>query len=94
MPQFLADMLNRPVEVPKVTEATALGAAILAGLAVGLFARLEATEHYWQRDIIYTPVMTEAERKRLYAGWKTAVQSLLHASGNAAAEPAVSDSRQ
>ena len=94
MCQFLADMLNKPVEVPKVTEATALGAAILAGLAVGLFAGLEATERYWQRDIIYTPVMTEAERKRLYAGWKTAVQSLLHASGNAAAEPAVSDSRQ
>ena len=74
-------MLNRPVEVPKVTEATALGAAILAGLAVGLFAGLEATECYWQRDIIYTPAMTEVERKRLYTGWKTAVQSLLHTSG-------------
>ena len=94
MCQFLADMLNRPVEVPKVTEATALGAAILAGLTVGLFAGLETTEHYWQRDIIYTPAMTEAERKRLYTGWKTAIQSLLHTAGNASAESDAANSHQ
>lgn len=78
MCQFLADMLNKPVEVPEVTEATALGAAILAGLAVGLFAGLEATECYWQRSRIYTPEMAETDRKQLYAGWRTAVQALLH----------------
>ncbi|SFU74690.1 glycerol kinase [Nitrosomonas eutropha] len=82
MCQFLADMLNKPVEVPRITEATALGAAILAGLTVGLFVDLEATGDYWQRDKIYTPTIAETERERLYAGWKTAVQSLLHASRN------------
>jgi len=78
MCQFLADMLNRSVEVPKVTEATALGAAILAGLAADLFAGLEATECYWQRSRIYTPGMAETEREQLYAGWKTAIETLLH----------------
>ncbi|ABI60303.1 glycerol kinase GlpK [Nitrosomonas eutropha] len=82
MCQFLADILNKPVEVPKITEATALGAAILAGLTVDLFADLEVTGCYWQRDKIYTPTITETERERLYAGWKAAVQSLLHASRN------------
>ncbi|WP_300087709.1 glycerol kinase GlpK [uncultured Nitrosomonas sp.] len=77
MCQFLADMLNRSVEVPKVTEATALGAAILAGLAAGLFAGLEATECYWQRDRIYTPGMAKTDREQLYAGWKTAIEALL-----------------
>lgn len=82
MCQFLADMLNRPVEVPKVTEATALGAAILAGLTAGLFTGLKATECYWQRDRVYVPQMTEIERRRLYAGWQAAIQTLLHTSGN------------
>jgi len=77
MCQFLADMLNKPVEVPKITEATALGVAILAGLTAGLFADLKATECYWQRSEIYMPVMQEIERERLYAGWKTVIRSLL-----------------
>ena len=78
MCQFLADMLNKPIEVPKTTEATALGAAILAGLTAGLFADLEATESYWQRSEVYIPVMEKIERERLYAGWKAAVRSLLY----------------
>ncbi len=77
MCQFLADILNKPVEVPEVTEATALGAACLAGFSSGLFSALEATEQYWRRARIYTPSMTEGERMRLYAGWKAAVQTLL-----------------
>lgn len=77
MCQFLADMLNKPIEVPQTTEATALGAAILAGLTAGVFASLEATERYWQRDKIYSPIMPKAERERLYTGWKTALQSLI-----------------
>jgi glycerol kinase len=81
MCQFLADMLNKPIEVPRVTEATAQGAAILAGLTVGLFASLEATESYWQRDRLYLPTMAKAERERLYVGWKTAIQSLISVSG-------------
>ncbi len=77
MCQFLADILNKSVEVPEVTEATALGAAILAGLAAELFPGLEAVEQYWQRDRVHTPAMAEDERGRLYAGWKAAVQALL-----------------
>jgi len=76
--QFLADMLNKPIEVPRTTEATALGAAILAGLTVDWFADLEATGSYWQRSEIYIPMMGKAERERLYAGWKAAVRSLLY----------------
>src|SRR5690606_41744980 len=68
MCQFLADILNKSVEVPEVTEATALGAAILAGLAAELFPGLEAVERYWQRDRVHTPAMAEDERGRLYAG--------------------------
>ena len=78
MCQFLADMLNKPIEIPKTTEATALGAAILAGLTAGLFADLEATESYRQRSEVYIPVMEKIERERLYAGWKAAVRSLLY----------------
>ncbi len=80
MCQFLADMLNKPVEVPKITEATAVGAAILAGLTVSLFADLKATERYWLQKEIYVPMMDANDRKRLYAGWKAAVQLLLHTS--------------
>lgn len=80
MCQFLADMLNKPVEVPKITEATAVGAAILAGLTVGLFADLKATERYWLQKEIYVPIMDANDRKRLYAGWKAAVQLLLYTS--------------
>ncbi|SDZ02140.1 glycerol kinase GlpK [Nitrosomonas halophila] len=77
MCQFLADMLNKPVEVPEVTEATALGAACLAGLYAGLFPRLEAVERHWRRASVYTPSMQEDKRARLYAGWQTAVRGLL-----------------
>lgn len=77
MCQFLADMLNKPVEVPEVTEATALGAACLAGLFAGIIPELAAIERYWRRARVYEPSMEATERDRLYGGWKAAIEALL-----------------
>lgn len=77
MCQFLADMLGRPVEVPAMTEATALGAACLAGMAVELFPGMEVMEKYWHRERIYRPTMSAEERERRYGGWRAAVEKLL-----------------
>jgi glycerol kinase len=72
--QFLADILDVPVERPVVTETTALGAAYLAGLAVGLYPSLESLADVWQCERRFEPKMAAAERHRLYAGWLDAVR--------------------
>ncbi|MGH6661682.1 MAG: FGGY family carbohydrate kinase, partial [Rhodospirillales bacterium] len=72
--QFLADILDVPVERPEVTETTALGAACLAGLAVGLYPSLEALTKVWRCERRFEPKMAAAERERLYAGWLDAVR--------------------
>ena len=56
-----------------VTETTALGAAYLAGLQAGIFASTADIARRWQRDRLFEPKMTAAERERLYAGWLEAV---------------------
>jgi glycerol kinase len=71
--QHLADVLNLKVERPVVTETTALGAAYLAGLHVGLFTSLEDIATRWQRDRLFTPQMPESKREATYAGWRDAV---------------------
>jgi glycerol kinase len=71
--QFLADQLGTPVERPTVTETTALGAAYLAGLTIGTFSSTEDIARRWQRERRFEPAMPEAQRARLYAGWKDAV---------------------
>lgn len=71
--QFQADMLGIPVVRPKVTETTALGAAYLAGLAVGFWSSEDELESLWQTDRIFTPAMSEAQREGLYGGWLEAV---------------------
>ncbi len=53
--QFLADLLNIPVERPQLTETTALGAACLAGVQLGVFDSLTDIQKYWQRDALFTP---------------------------------------
>jgi len=73
MCQFLADMLQMPVERPAVTETTALGAACLAGLASGIFADLDAIAGIWALDRRFEPRMSPGEAERLYAGWREAV---------------------
>jgi len=72
--QFLADILNLPVERPVVTETTALGAAYLAGLQAGLFKSVEDIGSRWQRDRLFEPQMGADQREALYAGWQAAVK--------------------
>lgn len=75
--QFLADMLNVAVERPKVIETTALGAAYLAGLAVGVYKGLDAVAYGWHCERRFEPRMNAATRAQLYEGWKKAVQRVL-----------------
>ena len=70
--QFQADVLNTPVERPQVQETTALGAAYLAGLAVGYWSGLEDIRRNWSLDREFQPDNAH-NRDSLYAGWKQAV---------------------
>ncbi|KUK81871.1 MAG: Glycerol kinase [Petrotoga mobilis] len=72
--QFQADILGVEVERPVVNETTALGAAYLAGLAVGFWNGQEELLRKWKRDTLFTPEMNEDERERLYSEWKRAVE--------------------
>lgn len=72
--QFLADMLGVSVDRPTVLETTALGAAYLAGLRLGWYRDLDEIAGLWQCERRFSPQMAEAERARLYDGWKEAVE--------------------
>jgi glycerol kinase len=72
--QFQSDILGVEVERPVVNETTALGAAYLAGLAVGFWNGQEELLRKWKRDTLFTPEMNEDERERLYSDWKRAVE--------------------
>ncbi len=72
--QFLADILDLPVERPVVTETTALGAAYLAGLAAGVYPSLAAISDSWACERRFEPRMEAGERARLLAGWQDAVR--------------------
>lgn len=71
--QFQSDLLNANVVRPVVTETTALGAAYLAGLAVGYWSSTEDIQQQWQMDRTFTPQISEEERQQLSKGWKRAV---------------------
>ena len=71
--QFQADMLNVAVQRPKVIETTALGAAYLAGLAVG-FWKLEDLQKDWKLDRNFAPQMPDNQRTKLYKYWQKAVE--------------------
>ena len=71
--QFQADLLNAPVIRPKITETTALGAAYMAGLAVGFWRNTGELRALWQEDRRWQPAMDTARRATLYAGWRKAV---------------------
>jgi len=75
--QFQADILGVPVQRPKVAETTALGAAYLAGLAVGFWSSLQELAEHWAVDRTFEPQMDQAQREELYANWKRAVQRSL-----------------
>lgn len=73
--QFQADILNVPVERPSVNETTALGAAYLAGLAVGFWENKDDVQEHWQLDQQFEPQMAEQQREQLYDGWHKAVKA-------------------
>lgn len=75
--QFQADILGVPVDRPQVTETTALGAAYLAGLAVGVWDNKDDLVSNWQLERRFTPNMESAEAETLYKGWKKAVKRAL-----------------
>lgn len=72
--QLQADLLGVPVQRPAVTETTALGAAYLAGLAVGYWPGLEEIAAQWRVDAEFAPAMDEPQRDALYQGWQRAVE--------------------
>lgn len=73
--QFQSDILDVPVERPEVNETTALGAAYLAGLAVGFWKSLDDISNNWNLDKRFEQNMEEATRDELYTGWKKAVKA-------------------
>ena len=75
--QFQADILGIPVVRPKVTETTALGAAYLAGLAVGYWKNQQELVELWQVDRRFEPAISEEKRQKLRHGWQRAVAQTL-----------------
>jgi glycerol kinase len=75
--QFLADLLSVQVERPRVTETTALGAAYLAGLQLGVYDSLQAISGHWQRDRLFQPRIGQTDRENLLRGWRKAVGRVL-----------------
>lgn len=75
--QFQSDILNVDVGRPEITETTALGAAYLAGLAVGFWNDREEIMDNWKIEKTFEPYMEEESREKLYEGWKKAVKRAL-----------------
>ncbi|MBN8235225.1 glycerol kinase GlpK [Halobacillus kuroshimensis] len=73
--QFQSDILGVPVERPIVQETTALGAAFLAGLAVGYWKDKEEIKQHSENDRTFTGQMDADEQEELYSGWKKAVEA-------------------
>jgi glycerol kinase len=76
--QFQADILDVPIERPRVTETTALGAALLAGRAAGLWAGTDEIAATWTLDRRFEPSMDAGTRSRLLRGWRKAVERSRH----------------
>lgn len=73
--QFQADIVNTPIERPEIQETTALGAAYLAGLAVGFWESKDDIANRWKLEEEFEPKMEEEQRTKLYKGWKKAVEA-------------------
>ena len=77
--QFQADILGIPVLRPRITETTALGAAYLAGLAVGFYRNVEELAAQWQLERRFEPTMPRSQAQALMAGWERAVRQAVAA---------------
>lgn len=75
--QFQSDILGVEVDVPKITETTALGAAYLAGLAVGFWDSKKDIARKWSLEKCYTPQMDVIDKDKLYKGWTNAVRAAM-----------------
>ena len=75
--QFQSDILGVPVDRPRINETTAMGAAFLAGLAVGFWKDKSEIAVYWQLDKTFKPVMDPADSDNRYKGWQKAVQACM-----------------
>ena len=75
--QFLADVVDVKVLRPKVEETTALGAAFMAGLQIGVYKSLKDISNNWQVDRIFQPKMKSSNRKSLLKGWDKAIKKTL-----------------
>jgi glycerol kinase len=71
--QFQADIMGASLRRPVVRETTALGAAYLAGIAMGFWKGINEVRDFWQCDATFEPEMDEAQRKDLVTGWRKAV---------------------
>lgn len=76
--QFQADIMNTRVVRPELVETTALGAALLAGLAVGFWQSTDEIKQHLAVDRTFTPELPDEERNRRFNGWKRAVERSLH----------------
>ncbi|MDX2469854.1 MAG: glycerol kinase GlpK [SAR324 cluster bacterium] len=72
--QFQADLTGCDVALPEQTEATALGAALLAGLALGVWESKEEIQKLWRQKHLYKPTITRPKAEKLMAGWGRAVE--------------------
>ncbi|HEY3386056.1 MAG TPA: glycerol kinase GlpK [Saprospiraceae bacterium] len=75
--QFQSDMINTKVIRPRVTETTALGAAYLAGLAVGFWPDIESIQQQWQVNKSFLPTMEEEQRTHCIMGWRRATNAAI-----------------
>ena len=75
--QFLSDIVNVKVHRPKVNETTALGAAFMAGLKIGVYKSLTDISKKWKIDKKFKPKITKLNRDLLLKGWKQAIRKTL-----------------
>lgn len=74
--QFQSNMINVPIKKPIITETTAVGAAYLAGLAVGFWSNKKEITQNWYTGKVFTPNLDNLTRDRLYLGWLDAIKKV------------------
>lgn len=77
MTQFLSDILNMQVDIPKSVETTALGAAYLAAIGHGIFKGLKDVSTQWSKEKSFFPAIDENKRRIYYDGWKKSIHRLI-----------------
>jgi glycerol kinase len=75
--QFQSDILNAPITISDIEEASALGAALAGGLGIGIWSSIEEIEKLYKTREKLQPIMAENKRIQLYDGWKNAVEQLM-----------------